>query len=182
MHKQIHRFSDFMSWLLQQYREILEYTARNYPFRIIESHHNAAQSSTIFTIQFVGKSTCIKLSAEELADDDELIQGFAPRDVKKIMRAALLKPKLTLIPGGLAQSPNKIVAKNFDRKQSSPSYVIEQIDNDNQTTLKTVSLEDVTQSKEALLKFSKHDIYEIAYSAGIDSILSAHEDIEKNKN
>lgn len=180
MHKQINRFTDFMSWLLKQYREILEYTSRNYPFRIVEARRSPRTGETLFTIQFVGKSTCIKLGADELAEDDDLIQGFAPRDVKQIIKASLIKNKLKVIQGGLPSAPLKIIAKNFEREHNRPSYVIEQQTTGNKTSTKTVSLEDVTKSKETLLKFSKQDIYEIAYSAGINSILTAQEDIERN--
>lgn len=180
MHKQINRFTDFMSWLLKQYREILEYTSRNYPFRIIEARRAPRTGQTMFTIQFVGKSTCIKLSADELAEDDDLIQGFAPRDVKQIIKASIIKPKLTIIPGGLESAQLKIVAKNFQRKHNKPSYIIEEQTTTNETKTETISLEDVTKSKETLLKFSKQDIYEIAYSAGVNSILTAQEDIKRN--
>ncbi len=180
MHKQVNRFTDFMSWLLKQYREILEYTSRNYPFRIVEARRAPRTGETLFTIQFVGKSTCIKLSADELAEDDDLIQGFAPRDVKQIIKASLIKPKLTVIQGGLQSAPLKIIAKNFEREHNKPSYIIEQKTTENEISTTTVSLEDVTKSKETLLKFSKQDIYEIAYTAGVNSILTAQEDIERN--
>lgn len=179
MYKQISRFSDFMSWLLKQYREILEYTSRNYPFRIVEARRVPRTGTTVFTIQFVGKSTCIKLNADELAEDDDLIQGFAPRDVKRIIKASLIKPRMTLIQGGKQITPYKIVAKNFDRDQNKPSYVVEKTDDANSITTSTLHLDDVTKSKETLLKFSKQDIFEIAYTAGVNSILSAQEDIKR---
>jgi len=182
MQKPINRFTDFMLWLLKQYREILEYTSRNYPFRIVEAHRVLRTGETMFTVQFVGKSTCIKLSANELADDDDLIQGFSPRDVKRIMQAALTKHKISIINGGLQQTPYKIVAKNFEREDTKLSYVIEQTNSQNEKSTKILTLDEMTKSKEVLLQFSKHDIYEIAYTAGINSILSAHDEIEKNKN
>lgn len=177
MNKPIGRFTDLLSWLLNQYREILEYTARNYPFRIVDSCRSLRTGETIFTIQFVGKSSIIKMSASELAEDDDLIQGFSPRDVKKIIKASLIKQKLTVLPGGLQQASYKIIAKNFERKQKAPSYVIEQI-TETQTITKTVHLNEVTQSKEILLKFSKQDIFEIAFTAGANSILTAQNEIK----
>ena len=182
MQKQINRFTDFMSWLLKQYRDILEYTARNYPFRIVDGYRVLRTGETIFTILSVGNRTPIKLTAAELAEDDDLIQGFSPKDVKRIMQAALTKSKIAVIHGGLQQTPYKILAKNFERDAAKLSYIIEQTNAYNEKITKTFTLDEVTKSKEILLQFSKHDIYEIAYTAGINSILSAQEDIEKIKN
>lgn len=181
MHKRINRFTDFMSWLAKQYREIQEYAARNYPFRILEERRLPRTGETIFTVQFVGKSTCIKLTATELAEDDDLIHGFSPQDVKHIMQAALIKPKLSIIQGGLQKTPFRIVAKNFQREKQRFTYLIEQTLQDNETVTKAFDLEEVTRSKEMLLKFSKRDIYEIAYSAGAESVLKTEEEIKHLK-
>lgn len=180
MHKSIYRFTDFMSWIFKQYREIMEYTARNFPFRIVDAQRSAKTGETTFTIQFVGKSTVFKMSADALAEDDDLIQGFSARDVKRIIKANLIKPKLTLVHGGAQQTPYKIIAKNFERQPTKPSYVIEQIV-ENHTITKTVHLDEMTQSKEILLKFSKQDIFEIAYTAGANSILQAKDEITQKK-
>src|SRR3990167_438170 len=180
MYKPLTRFTDFISWALKQYREIMEYTTRNFPFRIVDTQRSTRTGETLFTIQFVGKSTVFKMSADQLAEDDDLIQGFAPRDVKKIIKASLIKPKLTVVQGGAQQTPYKIIAKNFERKQAKPSYVIEQV-LENQTITKTVHLDEMTQSKEILLKFSKQDIFEIAYTAGANSILHAQDDIAQKE-
>lgn len=172
----IARLKEFMLWLVKQYRDVLEYTARHYPFRVVNEYREPRSGKTIFTIQFVGKSTVIKLDADDIANDDELIQGFSPRDVKRIVKASLLKQALTVIPGGAANSC-KIIAKNLTMAQNKPTYTIEQTEANEKVT-KTLELDEVTRSKELLLKFSKQDIFEIAYTAGASSILSAQDEIK----
>ncbi len=170
----------FLSWLLKQYREIKAQMVKHYPLRIVAVRRLPLTGETVFTVQFVGKSTCVKLKADKIAEDDALIQGFCPRDVKQIMQAALVKKKLTVIAGGQDKEPYKIVAKNFEQENKNPSYVVEQVHGNKRTT-KTVKLNDVTKSKEVLLKFSKQDIYEIAYTAGENSMNVAREEIDHSK-
>lgn len=174
----IARFKEFMLWLIKQYREVLEFAARSYPFRIVDEHRQPRTGKTIFTIQFVGKSTIIKLDADEIANDDDLIQGFSPRDVKRIVKASLTKQALTVIAGGSGSC--KIIAKNLNAAQNKPTYTVEHTD-DNEKVTTTMELDEVTRSKDLLLKFSKQDIFEIAYTAGASSILSAQDDIKPKR-
>ncbi len=178
MYKKLNRFTDFMSWLVKQYREVLDYTSKNYPFRIVSERLVPRTGETIFTIQFVGKSTCPKITATELAEDNELIEGFAPKDVKRIVKAAISKSKMTIMDGGLNQETHRIVAKNFGRGGTNPTYIIEFIDEDGATITKTLSIKDFIKRKDLLHKFGKKDIYDIAYTAGANSILTEQIDIK----
>ncbi len=180
MRRSIQRVSRFFSWLLTQQREIFKQRAKYYPFRIVAIRRLPLTGETIFTVQFVGKSTCVKLKADELAEDDRLIQGFSPSDVKQIIEAALVQEKLRVISGGKSQEPFKILSKNFSGERMKPSYLVEETRGSRRST-KTVNLEEVTQSKEILLKFSKQDIYEIAYTAGEQSVTNAQNEIDEAK-
>lgn len=181
MYKHINKISDFVSWLSKQYKEIQEFRNKNYPFRLLEERRLPKTGDTIFTVQFVGKSTCIKLTACELANDDDLIHGFSPSDVKHIIKASLTKTKLSVIQGGQQRPPYRIVAKNFTRGKEKLSYIIEQTSQTNKTSTHTVNLDELARSKEMLPKFSKKDIFEIAYSAGAQSILNEEAQMQSAK-
>lgn len=177
MQKRSSAFHNIVSWLSKQYRDVQEYRQKHYPFRILEQRLLPKTGHTLMTVQLVGKSTCLKLTANEIAEDDDLIHGFAPLDVKRIMQAALTNNKLTVIQGGKYRSPFRIIAKNFDRQKNKLSYLIEKTRTDQPAQTETVALDALVQSKETLLQFDKLDIYEIAYSAGAQSILRAEEEM-----
>lgn len=180
MRKHLKHFFGFATRFLKKHQEAFKQAARYYPLRIVAMHRFPLSGETFFTVQFVGKSTCIKISADQLAVDDDLIRGFSPHDVKQIMEASLVKKKLAIVGSGKAEEVYRIVSKNFERKDNQPSYTVEKTEGSKKTT-EVVKLQEVTQSTEVLLKFSKQDIYEIAYTAGENSIMLAQNDISRSK-
>jgi hypothetical protein len=177
MHKKINRFTDLMSWLAEQYKDVLEHTAKCYPFRIVSERTLPKTGETIFTIQFVGKSTCPKINAHELANDDDLIQGFSPADVKRILDATITKTPLKTLGQQQTSSEHRVLSKSFNQGTDKPTYLIEFIDENNCAQTKTLPLGDFIKRKDLLKKFNKKDIYDIAYTAGVSSILQEQKEV-----
>lgn len=180
MRKHLKHFFGFARRFLKKHQEAFKQAARYYPLRIVAMQRFPLSGETFFTVQFVGKSTCIKVSADQLANDDDLIRGFSPFDVKQIMEASLVKKKLAIVSGGKSQEAYRIISKHFERDDAEPSYTVEKTQGSRKTT-EVIKLQEVMQSTEVLLKFSKQDIYEIAYTAGENSIMLAQNDINRLK-
>lgn len=164
------------SRLVKHCRDVFEYSAKQYPLRIVDEYRCMRRGITIFTVQIVGKRALTKLTANDICDDDNFIQGFAPHDVKRIVYASVVKTELTIVPSNQPVSC-RIISKNLSLAKNRPSYTVEQTE-DNQKITKTLDLDEVTRSKDLLLQFSKQDIFEIAYTAGATSILHAQEEIK----
>jgi hypothetical protein len=181
MQLKLQKITDFMSWFVRQYKEVLEHTAKSYPFRIVDERRVVKTGDILFTIQFIGKSTCPKITASEIAADAELIKGFSPEDVKRIMESSITQEKkLFVIEGGLANASYKIINKNINREDpSNPTYLVEYVNNLGKKETKMVSMKGLLALDNKLLKFPKNDIYEIAFHAGLNSAHDAQDEIQQ---
>ena len=175
MQKPLNRFAEFVSWFLEQYKDLLESSVRNYSLRIVAEKPVPKKHDVLFTIQFIGKSICPQMLATEIASDDELIAAFCPADVKRIMQAALSKPNLQVVYSGESHS---IISKDFASEDQSPEYTINYVDDCNELHRKRMDWKEIFNCKKLLYRFSKKDIEDIAFTAGSESTLASFKEIE----
>jgi len=170
--------TDFITWLLKQYKEILDNTTRAHPLRIIDEEKDK-EGNTIFTIQFVGKNVCPKFKANDIVQDDEMLQCFSQLDVKKIMKAITNRSSLKIVSNE-EETEFTVVTKNLDRHTKQHVFSIKHLSSGKILT-EQFSSRELAKDKNILKKFNKKDIYDIGVTSGSENTFKTFEEIEKIK-
>ncbi len=153
--------------VMKEYKALLEFTRRTKPFKIIEiAHLSSIPGETQFMIQLANKNCILRLTAGEIISRGYNLNDFNEFHATMIHEAA--KGKLIEFLAQSNQEPTyKVVSKKFDAKMQKYIFILET--KDQQRFLRTA--DELTRDKNLLANMNIHDIYDVGYTQGSESIL-----------
>ena len=160
---------EYIRWLSKKYQEVQEELETRQAYRIINIENNDSERTKLI-VNIVGTGKNIEFMPEELAGDDQILEGFSKKDVRTIIYYAcanLNKPKY------------KIIANTFCEKLKKIFFSIKKY-NSNELSKKTA--EEISASPAILSSMSSEDAHRIGYIYGSESILRENEEKNNLKN
>lgn len=154
---------EYIHWLLKKYQEVLTELETRQAYRIINIENNDHERTKL-TVNIVGTGKNIQFIPEELAGDDQLLEGFSKKDVRTIIYYAcanINKPKY------------KIIANTFCEKLRKMFFSIKKYDS-NELANKTA--EEISANLSVLSSLSSEDAHRIGYTYGSENILRESEE------
>lgn len=154
-----------------KYKSLQKANTSPFSLRIIDEKTNA-DGEILFTLQLIKKNIISKLYAKDISSDKKLLKLLSPLDLLKILNASnkkFLKKRgnIILFP---CQAYYKLVAKNYNHIFQQTIFTLE-ISHTNQITQKKLTGLDIANNPLILEKLSRHEIYDLGYTIGSETIL-----------
>jgi hypothetical protein len=159
---------EYFGWLLKKYHELQQQIQKQDAFRIVEIKHNKT-NECIIKVQIIGKATIFDCTPQEIAANDQLIEGFSKKDIRTITYFAtqeIKKPKYKILLQEFREGLGKIIFKLGMRGSAEP---VEK------------TAEQITLDKEFLNKLTQEDAHLVGYTTATEQMLREKEEREKLK-
>lgn len=166
--------------ITKDYKALLAFTRGTKPFKIIEIIFlSTVPGETRFLIQITNKNSILKLSAAEIFILSYDLNDFYEFHAEMIIKAAQGK-LVDFLSISNKEKIYKIISKKYDKDTSQYVFVIEI--KDQQMIVRTSN--EIAQDKELLFNMDIHDIFDIGYTQGSESVLKEKKAllISKSKN
>lgn len=144
-----------------------------YQFKLIDIIYSDKHNHKICLIQSTGKNIFLKLSAQDIINNPDLLLSLSPRDIVSIAR---LDDEIEYMTKAHPITIKEIVR---GEEKSEPKFIISKIGKEN---LIRLSLNEII-SQELTFSFKKEDIYRIGYLKGVSDekdLMSQKEKVKYN--
>lgn len=158
-------FSEYFISLLKKYQELHKKVYRQESFRIVEIISNQDEEC-IFKIQLIGKNVLFEFSPQEIAGNDQMLEGFSKKDIRTITYHAtkeIEKPQYKILSQEFQEETNKTIFKI--RKHGSTTSI--------EKTANQLSL-----SKELLNQLTQEEAHMVGYVTASEKVANEKAEIE----
>lgn len=153
MYFKISSFFKYTAWLLKRYSDQQQIQQNIY--RVFEVKQSSFGQHKL-AIQVIGKSIVVECTPQEIAENDQMLEGFSKKDIRVITYFACeqnKKPRYKIIMQEFCDAFNKIL---FKLKNRDSDEII----------LKTAG--QISLDKNLLNNLSQEDVCSISYAAGYE--------------
>jgi hypothetical protein len=174
---QLKTIGEYFTWLIKQIQLLKKENIRLYDYKVVNKELCKKTNKEILVIQVTGKNVLFKMSPKEIVEDDLLLQGFSPLDVRTITYFSCKEFFKENCQDDA--NPNRLYRINaftFYHKLKKQMLVIEKLKTE---VYITTTLQNISSNFEMIEGFSPKDAYSIGYAAGMEAII---EEKRKKKN
>jgi len=158
---------EYFNWILRKYQEIQQpYTPDS--FRIVDITHNK-NGKCILKVQVIGKASIFECTPQEVASNDQLLEGFSKKDIRTITYFAtqeIKKPKYKILIQEFRESLNKMIFKLSAPSSAEPI----------EKTAEQISLD-----KDLISKLNAEDAHLVGYTTAAEQASREKEEMERLK-
>lgn len=157
----------YIRWLVAQYQTLPQKKQRD-AYRIVGQENRNGQC--LLTVQVVGKSITFKVTPEELAGDDQILELFSRKDIRTIVYYAcneIKKPRY------------KIILQEFCSKLGRMIFGVQKRGDEN---LITITPEEISLNKEVLNNLSQEDAHLVGYASATERMATEKQQMQQLAN
>ncbi len=165
----INPITNYIKWFVNQMYELQKVSPQNFIYKIAGKEKCKKSSEEKLVVQVVGKNVFIKLTPIELMNDEAMLKGFSPLDVRTITY-------LACHTGKEKKSLYRIVAQFFSKTRNEEMFTI-QAESDAMQIVK--SAQELSSDPELINKFASQDAHRIGYVSGVEQVVLENESFKK---
>lgn len=164
--------------VMKEYKALIETIRQIKPLKIIKIQHiSSIPGETQFTIQITNKNCFLTYTAAEIINHGYSLDDFNEFHAEMIRQAAQGK-LIDFLKIKKPENTYKIVSKKLDRESQQYIFTIETKEKERFIR----NAEELSINKNLLENMDLHDIYDIGYTNGFESILKEKANLLLTKN